>query len=742
MPRKNKNVSTRKINIIVSLLFLAILLGSLVLQVGANRQNAQMACDVIMEQLEEVVDTNEQDTLLEKEYQGIASQVGITPRRLLEQMDKSDMTQIISRMPVTEGMVVCLYDTGKEQMAGSTAQKEEGMEAFLQELSQNMPEEGRSYFTHTRINGECRYISYEKYENYIVAVSYLAAVANENIISTGIILFVALLVSLLIINLVMDRTFEKLEKSRKELEENNAAFANAGYSVWSIVLEDGKKPRMNGNSKMIEILGLQNRKLSEEEIYDYWYRRIYEEDIPSVQKSVQEMLDGKMSENTYRWSHPEKGMRYVRCGGRAHTQGDRQVLGGYHSDVTDIVLEDQRRQAELKAAKEAAEKANAAKTNFLARMSHDIRTPLNGIMGLIKIDEMHPDDVELLKANREKILVSANHLLSLINDVLQMSKLEDGEVTLAHEALDLEQLARDVLNIVSFRAAEAGVTIHHEQEPGELKYPYVYGSPLHLRQIFLNIYGNCIKYNKMGGTVETAFAFLGFENGVVTYRWTISDTGIGMSREFLEHIFDPFAQEHSDARSVYKGTGLGMAIVKMLVDKMHGSIEVTSTEGEGSTFTIILPFEVADRESIPKPEETETNASIRGLHLLLAEDNELNAEIAQVLLKEAGAEVTWVKDGQQAIDMFRDMPVGTFDAVLLDIMMPVTDGLSAAKAIRKMNRADALHVPIIAMTANAFEEDAKKCFQAGMNAHLSKPLQLEKVIATISRLCGKEEKDA
>lgn len=707
MPRKNKTTSTRKINIIVSLLFLGILIGSILLQISANRRNSQLACTVIMEQIEDITESE---------------------------------TRLF--MPVTDGMEVCVYNIATGEIEGCTNEKDREFQDYIQELSGEELEEERVYFECTRLSGVCRYVSYEKYGRFMIAVSYASAVANENIISTGIILFVALLVSLLIINLVMDRTFEKLENSRKELEENNAAFANAGYSVWTIVLEDGKKSRMSGNSKMMEIMGLADKKLTEEEIYDFWYGRIYEEDIPSVLNSVQEMLDGKISENTYRWRHPEKGMRYVRCGGRAHTDGNAQVLGGYHSDVTEIVLEDQRRQSELKAAKEAAEKANAAKTNFLARMSHDIRTPLNGIMGLLKIDEMHPDDVELLNANREKILISANHLLSLINDVLQMSKLEDGEITLAHEALDLGQLAYDVLTIMSLRASEAGVTLHYEQQSEDLKYPYVYGSPLHLRQLFLNIYSNCVKYNKVGGKVDTRFQYMGYENGVVTYRWIISDNGIGMSEEFLQHVFEPFAQEHSDARSIYRGTGLGMAIVKTLVDKMHGTIEVTSKEGEGSTFVITLPFEVAEKENIKEPEKPDDNASIAGLHLLLAEDNELNAEIAQVLLEEAGAEVTLVKDGQQAIDMFRDMPAGTYDAILMDIMMPVVDGLSAARSIRKMERQDALDIPIIAMTANAFAEDAEKCMQAGMNAHLSKPLQIEKVIATISRLCQKGEQNA
>lgn len=522
--------------------------------------------------------------------------------------------------------------------------------------------------------------------------------------------------------------------------DNDAIFANAGFGTWYIILEDGKKPRMKVNRKTLEIMGLEGQKLSEEAVYDYWYGRIYDADIPSVQNSVQEMLDGKLSENTYRWKHPTKGMIYFRCGGDAQVLEEHiKVLCGYHSDVTELVRADQQRRHELQAAKEAAEKANAAKTNFLARMSHDIRTPLNGIIGLLKINEKHPDDPELLAANHKKILVSANHLLSLINDVLQMSKLEDDEVLLAHEVLDLKELARDIMTIMSLRASEAGITLVYDEASDQLKYPYVYGSPLHIRQIFLNVYSNCIKYNKVGGRIITNFHFLGIENQKAVYQWVVRDTGIGMNPEYLEHIFEPFSQEHSDARSIYRGTGLGMAIVKRLIDKMGGTIEVMSKEGEGSVFTITIPFEIAKEEDLVREEKALADADIRGLHLLLAEDNDLNAEIAQVLLEEAGASVTLAHDGEQAMELFTDAPAGTYDAILMDIMMPYVDGLTATRRIRAMERPDAAAIPIIAMTANAFEEDAQMCREAGMNAHLSKPLQMEKVLSTIAVLCRKNQ---
>ena len=386
---------------------------------------------------------------------------------------------------------------------------------------------------------------------------------------------------------------------------------------------------------------------------------------------------------------------------------------------------------QLEEALNRAEKANAAKSSFLSRMSHDIRTPINGIVGLLKIDEDHFDDRELVKENHAKMQISANHLLSLINDVLQMSKLEDGSVVLTHEVINLYELTRDIVTIIKGRAVEAGVEWDYEKGKAVIPYPYIYGSPVHLRQIFLNIYGNCIKYNRYGGKITTIVDTLETQDNICTYRWTIRDTGVGMSKEFLSHIFEPFAQEKNDARSVYQGSGLGMAIVKSLIDQMGGSVTVTSEEGTGSTFVIVIPFEIASAPAPVQEQKAETEDNIAGLHLLLVEDNDLNAEIAEMLLKDQGAEVTLVRDGKQAVDTFAENPEGTFDAILMDIMMPVMDGLAATAAIRSLNRPDAGTIPIIAMTANAFKEDEDKCFAVGMSAYLAKPIDIEKVKQTI-----------
>ena len=397
-------------------------------------------------------------------------------------------------------------------------------------------------------------------------------------------------------------------------------------------------------------------------------------------------------------------------------------------------------QRNLKEAAEEARRANEAKSNFLSRMSHDIRTPLNAIVGLLKIDESHFDNRDLVRANHDKMLVSANHLLSLINDVLQMSKLEGGDTVLTHEYISLVELTQDIVTIVIGRAVEAGLEWDYEKGKAVIPYPYIYGSPLHLRQIFLNIYGNCIKYTRPGGKITTIVEAVGEHDGMGVYRWTISDTGVGMSQEFLKHIFEPFAQERNDARSEYQGTGLGMAIVKNLIEKMNGTIEVTSEVGVGSTFVVTIPFEIAPPPAEqPAPPQREER-SIRGLRLLLAEDNALNAEIAELLLTDAGAQVSIVHDGRQAVEAIRNSPAGTFDAVLMDVMMPVMDGLTATRAIRALERPDTKAIPIIAMTANAFREDAERCLAAGMNAHLAKPIEIKTTVDTIARCCGPENR--
>lgn len=433
-----------------------------------------------------------------------------------------------------------------------------------------------------------------------------------------------------------------------------------------------------------------------------------------------------------------KGKIYVRCGGtidRSYKDGIR--LRGYHQDVTLDMQKEMEVREKLENALKEAKNANMAKTTFLSQMSHDIRTPLNGIIGLMEISEAHKDNYELVQENRCKARVSAKHLLDLINDILELSKLGDNNTVLAHEAFDLIKLSEDVMTISGTRAKESGITMIHAPYCDEMTVRYIYGSKLHIRQIFLNILDNAIKYNKPGGAVMCSASAQMKDDKHVEYTFVISDTGIGMSEEYISHLYEPFAQANYDEVSVYQGTGLGMSIVKALVDKMEGTIEVDSRLGEGTTFTVKLPFETADEGDIENEKEVQPAGSIEGLNILLVEDNELNMEIASFMLEDAGANVHKVFDGIEAVETFVNTPEYTYDVILMDLMMPLMNGIEATKAIRASNRADAASIPIIAMTANAFAEDVEAVKAAGMNEHIAKPLDMKKVISTIQKYCEK-----
>ena len=389
----------------------------------------------------------------------------------------------------------------------------------------------------------------------------------------------------------------------------------------------------------------------------------------------------------------------------------------------------------LHSAREAqrrAQEASAAKTAFLSRMSHDIRTPLNGILGLLEIGDQHPDNVELISQNREKAKVAANHLLTLINDILEMSKIEDHAVELENLPFNLTDLCRDIFVLGQIRANSRDVTLA-TSGPDTFAYPDVYGSPLHVRRVFLNLVENCIKYNKPGGSVHCSAEQMDLVGDKIVYRFIISDTGIGMSPEFLKHLFEPFAQANDDARSNYQGTGMGMPIVKALAKSMGGSISVKSELGRGTTFTVDLPFVVNRTPEVADAPADAEDCDICGMSILLVEDNELNTEIAQTLLEHDGALVTTAANGKEALELFQVKPAGAFDAILMDVMMPEMNGYEATRAIRLCDKPDAADVPIIAMTANAFVEDVARAKESGMNDHLSKPIELEKLKATLGK---------
>ena len=381
-----------------------------------------------------------------------------------------------------------------------------------------------------------------------------------------------------------------------------------------------------------------------------------------------------------------------------------------------------------------ADAANAAKTAFLTRMSHDIRTPLNGILGLIEIEELKDGDMQAARESRAKARVAANHLLSLINDILEMGKIEDRKLTLEHAPFNLKELCDDTLVLCKLRASDNGITMQDNSLPYATG-PYMIGSPTHIRQIIINLLDNSIKYNKRGGSVTFSSKTKPLDDGRALFCFSVSDTGIGMAPEFLKHIYEPFAQEGDDARSKFQGTGMGMPIVKSLIELMGGTIEISSEVGVGSTFNVQIPLDI-DKNPQARADTVEgvLDCSLADMNVLLAEDNELNAEIAQTLLESEGIVVTRAADGNEAVDLYVGRPAGSFDAILMDIMMPDMDGYEATRAIRLSEKVDAADIPIIALTANAFAEDAKAAHDAGMNAHLSKPLDFNKLKNILARI--------
>lgn len=383
-----------------------------------------------------------------------------------------------------------------------------------------------------------------------------------------------------------------------------------------------------------------------------------------------------------------------------------------------------------------AQAANAAKSEFLSNMSHDIRTPINGIMGMTDIALRHFDDKDRVKECLNKISGSSEHLLSLINDVLDMSRIESGKVIIAENSIDLIELIDNCVSVVGEQIRRKNINLKKEYK--HMEHHYVIGDQLHMSQIFVNILGNAVKFTQQGGQVDIRVEEKYSDGKTVAFRFEIEDNGIGMREEFLPKLFEPFAQEDRDSRTEYRGTGLGMAITKKYVDLMGGTITVNSIHGKGSVFAIELTLDV-DKEEQEREESHQEVISLDGLKVLLVEDNELNMEIALSMLEDEGIEVTTACNGKEALECFQGSEINGYDAVLMDIMMPVMNGLEATKAIRALEREDADKVPIIAMTANAFAEDVMRTKEAGMNEHLAKPMRIDILLKLLQHYKKKKE---
>ena len=404
--------------------------------------------------------------------------------------------------------------------------------------------------------------------------------------------------------------------------------------------------------------------------------------------------------------------------------------------LTDLLQQERDYGDKLAEAAREASSANSAKTEFLRRMSHDLRTPINGIRGMVEVGDAHADDLQKQTECRSKIWTASGLLLDLANESLDMSRLESGQVDLELVPTNLLTLNNEVRDILERQAEERLVTIICDQH--DLDHPYARVSVTHLKRLLVNIAGNAVKYNRQGGYVRLVCREVEPVDGVPVYEYTIADNGIGMSEEFQQHLYEPFSREEQQAEGASSGTGLGASIAKQLVELMGGTMSFTSALGQGTTFTIRLPFEKCDRSEVPQVVRVNVDdgGALQGLRVLLVEDNDLNAEIAQFTLDRAGAIVTHAKDGESAVETFAASAPYEYDVVLMDIMMPGIDGLEATRQIRALNREDATTTPIIAVSANAFADDRRLSREAGMNAHLSKPVSSQELVEALAHIAA------
>lgn len=428
---------------------------------------------------------------------------------------------------------------------------------------------------------------------------------------------------------------------------------------------------------------------------------------------------------TYRMKCKDGTWKYIEDHGHKVVRADGEVEHwNLILDINELVT----KTIELERAKLAEE----VKTEFLSRMSHDMRTPLNGIIGLLEQEDRHPDDLELITSNRRKAHIAAEHLLSLVNDVLELNQLDDQKLKLEIEPFNFITMLEDIKTVFDMRTAEQEVSVFIDESYRDIPYPCVLGSSRYVKQILNHVITNAIKYNKAGGSVWCQIEEKELDLEHVSFIIRVMDNGIGMREEFLSDIYKPFVQENCDARSVYTGTGLGMPIVKNLVERMNGTIEINSQVGVGTTVVITLPFE---KEKKASEEASEEYCDLTGVRALLVEDNELNMEITRCMLEDKHMLVTEAYNGAEAVQLFEENPAGTFDVILMDIMMPVMDGLAAARTIRALDKEDAKTIPVFAVTANAFAEDREKSRQAGMNEHIAKPIQMQLLMSKISKYC-------
>ena len=534
----------------------------------------------------------------------------------------------------------------------------------------------------------------------------------------------------------IDRLLKSVEKGQHELEQTLAA---ARIGLFRLEFEEDCPPRLFANDTMCGLLGIEPDTLTPEQAFAYWQSRVDPAYLDTAQAGVDAILKTGIGEVNYPWNHPKLGVIYIRCGGVPDQNFDRpgSAIKGYHQDITDTVITRKKQEEELaqvnvqlQRAVEDANRAMAAKSEFLSRMSHDIRTPINAILGMLDIAEKYHEDYARLDDCAHKIRSAANHLLSLVNDVLDMNRLENGQAKLVEAPADLNELVHDCVIMTQTQAERDGLTMTVDHITVEHNRVRCYA--LQLRQILINLLSNAVKYNRPGGNITLRADELYCNGKTVTVQYTVRDTGIGMSEEFQQHIFEPFTQENPGARTKYTGSGLGLSIVRELVERMGGTIQLESQLGEGSLFIVTLSFALDTAPAEDTPAKAPA-ADLQGMRVLVAEDNALNMEITQFMLDELHVAYECAENGAEALCLYKNAPAGHFDAILMDMMMPVMDGTAAAAAIRALPREDAADIPIIALTANVCADVSADAAYADMDDCLFKPVQPSHLQATLAK---------
>ena len=587
-----------------------------------------------------------------------------------------------------------------------------------------------------KINGVSNYLVYESanFQNWTVVGIVPADVVNSSMnelqtttITVVSAITIAMAVMLLLLVIIQNR--QKLKQKDNALLARDELFSKLSVNVDDVFL------MVDANDLRVEYVSPNIEKLvgiSEQQVLDDIHEiehLIRTDESVHILDQLSTILPGEQREWDREYIHQKTGEELwfrvvVFC---TDIQGEKK----YILDLSDRT-KDKKINQRLEDAFHTAENANRAKTTFLNNMSHDIRTPMNAIIGFTNIAMKHEPEPEV-RGCLEKIRESSDHLLTLINDVLDISRIESGKIKFAPIGVDIVEVADTVLSIMYGFLSNRNITFHTHLAIPETR--YVLADAVRIREVLVNILGNAVKFTGDGGSITFTSDYLpGADDRHMIVRYRVTDTGVGMTKEFVKHIFDEFSQEESSARTYYKGSGLGMAISKRYVDLMGGNISVESEKGKGSTFTVELPLELTEADKVQKQASPGDSTDLAGVKILMAEDNDLNAEIAMVQLEELGIHITRASDGKEALKIFASNQPGTFDIIFMDIMMPKMNGYEATKAIRALqNRPDARTIPIIAMTANAFAEDVQASLDAGMNDHLSKPIVIDEVVKTIAR---------